>query len=115
MADPVTNWIDGRIKVAVDAAIDSLRDEIKEELQELKTDLLAQITNIPGLVAGQIGNVVVDAQEIANKVGDFLDPQDIANKINDLLDPQDWINQITGGVLQGIPKVFDPGSWFGKR
>lgn len=73
-----TSWIDGRIKVAVDEAITQLRTDIRADLGQLETDLFAQIAQLPGLVASQVGHVVVDverlAQQVAQQVIDAINP-----------------------------------------
>lgn len=103
MADPVTNWIDARVKVAVDEAMQTWHDELQADLTSVETNLTAQITSLPGLLAGQIGNVVVDAEGIATRVVDKMPPL-----LQSLLNPAQLVQQIISGVLQGIPNVFNP-------
>lgn len=81
------DWLDARIKTAVDEVILDLHNEITGDLAAMETSLTAQITSLPGLVVSQIQNVAVDAGAVAAKViaGLSLLPQ-----------------QIITGVIQGL-------------
>lgn len=97
----IQTWFEGvinaAIKTAVDEAVADLRTELKSDIDAVETTLMAQITSLPGLVGSQIQNVAMDTEGIATKV-----ITGISTQITSL--PQ----QIVSGVLQGIPKAFNP-------
>lgn len=97
MSNPINDWIDARIKTAVADAILDLHNEITGDLAAMENNLTAQITSLPGLLAGQIENVAVDAGSVASKV-----IAGITGQFTTL--PQ----QIIAGVLQGIPNILNP-------
>jgi len=73
----LTSWVDERIAKAVD----KLYENVKVDLLRVETDMLGQIAQLPGLVASQIQNVLVDAGQIAEKVADALDIDDIVKRV----------------------------------
>lgn len=91
------DWLDARIKTAVDEVILDLHNEITGDLASMENNLTAQITSLPGLLASQIENVAVDAGSVASKV-----IAGITGQFTTL--PQ----QIIAGVLQGIPNILNP-------
>lgn len=96
MADPITNWIDTRIQLAITQLRAQLHDEIVTDLAAMENSLTAQITSIPGLLVGQITNVLNPtqlAQQIITGVTGVV-----------VTLPQ----QIITGVLTGVENILNP-------
>lgn len=74
----IQTWFEGLIKTAVDEAVKDLHDELAADLRQFETNLVGQIAQLPGLVASQVGHVVVDverlAQQVAQQVIDAINP-----------------------------------------
>lgn len=96
MSDPITNWIDGRIKVAMD----ELHADLQEDLTGIEARLTARITGLPGLLGDQIKNVAVDVEGIAEGVAGRMPPI-----LQSLLNPAQLAQQIIQGILGGLPKL----------
>jgi hypothetical protein len=101
--------------VAVDRAISNLRGEIKADLVDMETKLLGQFTQLPGMVASQIANVALDAEQVAEQVaqrfGSFLNPgglaQDVADRtggiLGNLVNPGAIAREVIDGILPNMP------------
>jgi hypothetical protein len=92
----LTSWIDGRIKVAMD----ELHNDLKDDIAAMETNLTAQIISLPGLLAGQIKNVAIDAEGLAASVAGKMPPL-----LQNLLNPAQLAQTIAQAVLQGLPGI----------
>lgn len=94
----ISGWLSSILQplviIAVDRAIEDLRAEIKSDLVDLETKLLGQFTQLPGMVASQVENVALDAEQVAEKV---------AQRFGDFLNPQGMAQQIEQAILGGLP------------
>jgi hypothetical protein len=98
-----SDWLSGilqpLVKSAVDEAVADLSTEIKGEITALENNLVGQITQLPGLVASQIGHVAVDAEQVA---------QQVAQEFGQFINPSTLAQNIVQGVISSlhIPNVF---------
>jgi hypothetical protein len=91
--NPINDWIDARIKVAMD----ELHKDLQEDIAGVEARLTARLLSLPGLLGDQIQNVAVDAGALAGKIVAAVNGQ-LAG----------FPQQIIQGVLGGIPNVFNP-------
>jgi hypothetical protein len=103
--------------VAVDRAVADLRDDIKADMVDLENKLLGQFTQLPGMVASQVENVALDAEQVAEKVAgrfeSFLNPQGLAQDVADktggllggILNPGAIAQQVIDGILPHFPRI----------
>lgn len=82
------------VTLAVDRAIADLHTEIKSDLVDMENKLLSQFTQLPGMVASQVQNVALDAEQVAEQV---------ATRFGQFLNPQGLAQQIIQGIIPGLP------------
>jgi hypothetical protein len=95
-----SGWLTGilapLVQVAVKEAVADLHGEIKSDMLDMENKLLAQVNQLPGLVASQVENVALDAEQVAEKVA-----QEFGNFIN----PGQMAQQVIQGILGGMPHL----------
>jgi hypothetical protein len=121
----VSGWLESILQplviAAVDEAVGQLKDDIDAKLTDMENKILGQFGQLPGLVASQVGHVVLDAGAVAEQVaqhfGDFLNPgnlaADVANRtggilpgiMSNVLNPGAIAQQVIQGVLGGLPHI----------
>jgi hypothetical protein len=101
----------------IDRTVENVRADIKAEMKSMETNLLGQFTQLPGMVASQVENVALDAEQVAEKVAgrfeSFLNPQGLAQDVADktggllggILNPGAIAQQVIDGILPHFPRI----------
>ena len=101
-ASGFSGWLQGilepLVRAAVDEAVKDLHDDIKADLVDLENNLMAQVNQLPGLVASQVEHVALDAEQVAQNVANSVIPM-----LQGLVDPGKIAQQVIQGVIGALP------------
>lgn len=96
ISDWIQKTLEPLVKVAVDEAVADLHADVMAGMQQLETNLLAQFNQLPGLVASQVENVALDAEQVAEKV---------AQQFSNFINTGDIAQSVVKGVIGALPHL----------